>query len=134
MAKFLKPGKVVILTAGRYAGHKAVILQNSDTGSKERPYGRALLAGIKKYPKKVIRGMSKQRIARRSQVGIFLRIVNHKHFLPTRYNVDFSKELRGKINVADASKRSKSRRLVKRLFQARYNAGSNAWFFQRLRF
>uniref|UniRef100_A0A0A9YV61 60S ribosomal protein L27 n=1 Tax=Lygus hesperus TaxID=30085 RepID=A0A0A9YV61_LYGHE len=134
MTKFLKPGKVVILTAGRYAGHKAVILQNSDVGSKERPYGRALLAGIKKHPKKVVRGMSKQRITRRSQVGIFLRVVNHKHFLPTRYNVDFSKELRGKINIADAPKRAKSRRLIKRLFQARYNAGSNAWFFQRLRF
>ena len=134
MAKFLKPGKVVIVTAGRYAGHKAVIVQNSDSATKERPYGRALIAGIKKYPKKVVRGMSKQTIARRSPVGVFLRVVNHKHFLPTRYNVDMSKELRGKINVSDASKRSRSKKLVKHVFQARYNAGSSAWFFQRLRF
>ncbi|CCW60375.1 unnamed protein product [Phytomonas sp. EM1] len=134
MVKFLKPGKVVIVTSGRYAGRKAVIVQNTDTKNKERPYGHALLAGIKKYPKKVIRGMSKRTILRRSQVGVFLRVVNHKHFLPTRYNIDLSRELRGKINVSDASKKSQSKKLVRKLFQARYNAGCNRWFFQRLRF
>ena len=132
--KFLKPGKVVIMTSGRYAGKKAVIVQNSDSKTKERVYSHALLAGIKKYPKKVVRGMSKRRIARRSRVGIFLRPVNHKHFLPTRYNMDLSKELRGKINVSDASKKSASKKLVQKLFQARYNSGSNRWFFQKLRF
>ncbi|EPY23941.1 large subunit ribosomal protein L27e [Strigomonas culicis] len=134
MPKFLKPGKVVVVTSGRYAGRKAVIVQNTDESSKERPYGHALIAGVKKYPKKVTRGMTRQTIARRSQVGVFLRVVNHKHFLPTRYNVDLSKELRGKIDVSDSSKKSQSRRLVKKLFQARYNSGSNAWLFQRLRF
>ena len=84
--KFLKPGKVVIVTSGRYAGKKAVIVQNTDKKTKERGYGHSLIAGIKKYPKRVVRGMSKRRIARRSQVGAFLRVVNHKHFLPTRYN------------------------------------------------
>lgn len=78
--------------------------------------------------------MSKKTITRRSQVGVFLRVVNHKHFLPTRYNVDLSKELRGKINVSDASKKSDSKKLIRKLFQARYNSGSSAWFFQRLRF
>eukprot|EP00359_Climacostomum_virens_P008008 CAMPEP_0204915700 /NCGR_PEP_ID=MMETSP1397-20131031/13669_1 /ASSEMBLY_ACC=CAM_ASM_000891 /TAXON_ID=49980 /ORGANISM="Climacostomum Climacostomum virens, Strain Stock W-24" /LENGTH=133 /DNA_ID=CAMNT_0052087877 /DNA_START=22 /DNA_END=423 /DNA_ORIENTATION=- len=132
--KFLKPGKVVIVTSGRYAGRKAVIVQNTDSKSKERPYGHSLVAGMKKYPKKVIRGMSKRTIARRSQVSVFLRVVNQKHFLPTRYNMDLSKELRGKINVSDATKKAAAKKLVKKVFQARYNTGSNRWFFQRLRF
>ena len=132
--KFLKPGKVVIVTSGRYAGKKAVVVQNTDSKSKERPYGHSLVAGIKKYPKKVVRGMSKRTIVRRTQVGVFLRVVNHKHFLPTRYNMDLSKELRGKINVSDASKKSEAKKLVKKVFQARFNSGSNRWFFQRLRF
>ena len=132
--KFLKPGKVVIVTNGKYAGKKAVIVQNSDSKNKERKYGHAVVAGIKKYPKKVIRGMSKRRIERRSKVGSFLRVMNHKHFLPTRYNLDLSKELRGKINLSDATKRAASKKLVARLFQARYNSGSNRWFFQKLRF
>ncbi len=132
--KFLKPGKVVIMTSGRYAGKKAVIVQNTDTKNKERPYGHSLVAGIKKYPKKVIRGMSKRTIVRRTQVGVFLRVSNHKHYLPTRYNMDLSKELRGKINVSDASKKAEAKKLVKKVFQARFNSGSNRWFFQRLRF
>jgi large subunit ribosomal protein L27e len=132
--KFLKPGKVVIVTSGRYAGKKAVIVQNTDTKNKERPYGHSLVAGIKKYPKKVVRGMSKRTIVRRTQVGVFVRVANHKHFLPTRYNMDLSKELRGKINVSDASKKSEAKKLVKRVFQQRFNSGSNRWFFQRLRF
>lgn len=132
--KFLKPGKVVIVTSGRYAGKKAVIVQNTDTKNKERPYGHSLIAGIKKYPKKVVRGMSKRTIVRRTQVGVFVRVANHKHFLPTRYNMDLSKELRGKINVSDASKKSEAKKLVKKVFQQRFNSGSNRWFFQRLRF
>jgi large subunit ribosomal protein L27e len=134
MPKFLKPGKVVICTSGRYAGKKAVIIQNTDKKTKERGYGHSLVAGVKKYPKRVIRGMSKRKIAKRSAVGSFLRVVNHKHFLPTRYNMDLSKELRGKVNVSDASKKAEARKLVKKVFQARFNAGANRWFFQKLRF
>ena len=134
MVKFLKPGKVVIVTKGKYAGKKAVIVQNTDAKNKERSYGHALLAGIKKYPKRVIRGMSKRRIERHSRVGTFLRVYNHKHFFATRYNLDLSTELRGKISVADATKKSESKKLVRKVFQARFNTGSNRWFFQKLRF
>ena len=107
--KFLKPGKVVLVTAGRYAGKKAVIVQNTDSKNKERQYGHALVAGVKKYPKKVVRGMSKTKILRRSRVGTFLRVYNHKHLFATRYNMDLSKELRGKIQVTDAAKKKESR-------------------------
>merc|ERR1712093_818615 len=110
MTKFLKPGKVVIVTKGRFACKKAVIVQNTDGKSKER------------------------RIERRSRVGAFLRVFNHKHMFATRYNMDLSKELRGKISVADAAKKSESRGLVRKVFQARFNSGSNRWFFQKLRF
>jgi large subunit ribosomal protein L27e len=134
MTRFIKPGRVVLLTAGRFAGHKAVIVQSTDTKSKERKYGTALLAGIKKYPKRVTRGMSKRRIARRSKVTVFLRIVNQKHFFATRYNLDLSKELRGKLSVADAARKSKSRSTLQKVFQARHNANTNRWFFQKLRF
>jgi len=55
MPKFLKPGKVVILTNGKYAGRKAVIIQNFDQGDKANKfkYGNAIVAGVFHYPKKV---------------------------------------------------------------------------------
>ena len=134
MTRFVKPGRVVLMTNGLFAGRKAVVLQSTDAKTNERKYGHAVVAGIKKYPKKVVRGMSKRTISRRSQVGVFLRVYNQKHFLPTRYNMDLSKELRGKINISDAPKKAEAKKLVKKVFQARYNNGSNRWFFQKLRF
>ena len=53
MGKFLKTGKVVLLLQGRFAGKKAVIVQNNDNGTKERNYGHCLVAGVEKAPKKV---------------------------------------------------------------------------------
>jgi large subunit ribosomal protein L27e len=134
MVRFVKPGRVVLVTNGRYAGHKAVVVQSQDAKTKERKYGHSLVAGIKKYPRRVVRGMSKRRIARRSQVGVFLRVVNNKHFFATRYNMDLSRELRGKLSVADTSRKTKSRKLLRKVFQARHNANTNRWFFTKLRF
>ena len=134
MTRFTKAGRVVLMTNGRYAGHKAVIVQAQDAKTKERKYGHALVAGVKKYPKRVVRGMSKRRIQRRSHVGVFLRVVNQRHFFATRYNMDLSKELRGRLSVADANRKAKSAKLLQKVFQARHNANSNRWFFNRLRF
>ena len=38
MVKFMKPGKVVIVLAGRYAGRKAIIVKQQDDGTQ----GKAL--------------------------------------------------------------------------------------------
>ena len=46
MPRFLKPGKVVILLTGRYAGRKAVIVKNVDDGTGSRPYGHCLVCGV----------------------------------------------------------------------------------------
>jgi hypothetical protein len=51
----VQPGKVVILLTGRYAGKKAVIVKNYDDGVGARPYGHALVCGLSKEPRKVIR-------------------------------------------------------------------------------
>ncbi|KAL9665560.1 hypothetical protein QQ045_020981 [Rhodiola kirilowii] len=52
MVKFLKPSKAVIVLQGRYAGRKAVIVRSFDDGTRDRPYGHCLVAGISKYPQK----------------------------------------------------------------------------------
>lgn len=52
MGKIMKPGKVVLVLNGRYAGKKAVIIKQMDDG---KPYSQALVAGIARYPRKVHR-------------------------------------------------------------------------------
>jgi hypothetical protein len=52
---------------------------------KQRPFPTLLVAGIERYPLKVTRKMGRRKVARRSQVKPFLKIVNVAHVMPTRY-------------------------------------------------
>lgn len=135
MVKFIKPNKVVVMLNGRYAGHKAVVVKNFDDGSKERSYGYALVAGVDRYPLKVTKGMGKKRVAKRSHVKPFLKLVNYSHFMPTRYSLDV--DLKGVVELdklKDPSQRTVARNEVKKRFEERYKTGKNRWFFQKLRF
>ncbi|KNC97747.1 uncharacterized protein SPPG_06748 [Spizellomyces punctatus DAOM BR117] len=133
--KFLKTGKVVLVLQGRYAGKKAVIVKNFDEGTKERPYPHAIVAGIERYPLKVTKGMGQKRVAKRSRVKPFVKVVNYNHLMPTRYNLDIDlKQVVGAESVKEPTQRIQSRKAVKKLFEERYNSGKNRWFFQKLRF
>jgi len=136
MPKFLKPGKVVIVLNGRYAGRKAVIVKNFDDGNgQHRPYGHALVAGIQRYPHKVTKKMSKYKITQNMKIKSFLKFVNYNHMMPTRYGLDIDfKNVIAPESVTDVPKRRKMRKQVKKLFQERYQQGKNKWFFTKLRF
>ena len=132
----LKPGKVVILLNGRFAGRKAVIVKNADEGDQSRPYGHALVAGVKTYPKRVTTSMTKKKIASRSRVKPFVKLVNYNHLMPTRYGLDV--ELRSIVSKENALEKGqnkyKTKQALKKVFQTRYNSGKNKWFFTKLRF
>lgn len=64
MGKFLKAGRIVLLLQGRYAGKKAIIVKVFDDGSKARPFGHCLVAGVERPPLKVTKRMSKKKITR----------------------------------------------------------------------
>jgi len=136
MPKFLKPGKVVIVLNGKYAGKKAVIVENHDDGSKERRYGYAVVAGIARYPKKITKDMGKKKIAKKTRVKPFVKAINYNHLMPTRYGLDV--DLKGIVTKQNALEkgpnRKKTRKAVKEVFQTRYNTGKNKWFFTKLRF
>merc|ERR1712194_551113 len=87
MKKIMKPGRVVILLAGRRAGKKAVIVKQFDDGKKGKTFGHALVAGVERAPMRVTRRMSKKKITRRSTLKPFAKIVNYNHILPTRFQV-----------------------------------------------
>merc|ERR1712141_401981 len=136
MGRFVKSGRVVILTAGKYAGKKAVVVKETNEGSGERLYGHALVAGIDRYPRKVTKSMGKKKIAKRNKMKPFVKIINYNHIMPTRYSVDIAlnKEIVNKESVKDGSKKRHARSHVKEAFEERYKTGKNKWFFQKLRF
>ncbi|KAF9271939.1 60S ribosomal protein L27A [Mortierella alpina] len=144
MPKFLKSGKVVVLLNGRYAGKKAVLIKNNNpttlfslfSGTKERGYGHAIVAGIERYPLKITKNMGKKRVAKRSKVKPFIKVVNYNHIMPTRYGLELE-SLKSVVTLdsfKEPSQREESKKAVKKLFEERYNSGKNKWFFTKLRF
>lgn len=135
MVKFLKPNKVVILLQGRYAGRKAVIVRAFDEGTRDRPYGHCLVAGISKYPSKVIRKDSAKKTAKKSRVKTFVKLVNYQHLMPTRYTLDV--DLKDVVSLESLQSRDKkvtAAKDTKKRLEDRFKSGKNRWFFTKLRF
>jgi len=123
----LKPGKVALVTRGRYAGRKAVILKPFDEGTKGHPFGHALVAGIDRYPLKVTSRMGKKRIAKRSKVKPFIKLINYNHLMPTRYTLEGIEPLKtqmGSDSLREASQREEARKAVKKSFEEKYQVFS----------
>jgi large subunit ribosomal protein L27e len=104
----LKYGRIVILLKGRYAGRKAVIINASESGTKDRKYPHCLVAGINRYPRKVNRSMSKARIEQRIKIKPFVKYVNLNHVMPTRYAVASELQLDGVVKLIEQSAGSAS--------------------------
>lgn len=85
MVKFLKQGKVVLLTKGKYAGRKAVVVRAVEEPTKARPFPHAVVVGINKTPRPVTKSMSRRRVLSRTRVQPFIKVVNFNHIMPTRY-------------------------------------------------
>ncbi|CAK9293372.1 unnamed protein product [Gordionus sp. m RMFG-2023] len=132
----MKPGKVVLLLGGRYAGKKAIVVKNFDEPTQDKPHPHALVLGIEKYPKKITRRMGKKRIIRRNKIKPFIKIINYNHLLPTRYSVDLpiSKNLVNKSSLNDPAMKKKALSDSKKKLEERYKTGKNKWFFTKLRF
>ncbi|WVN89602.1 uncharacterized protein L203_104829 [Cryptococcus depauperatus CBS 7841] len=133
---FYKPGKVAVVLSGRQAGKKVVVIKQQDDGTKERPYPHAVVAGIERYPLKVTKNMGKKRIARRSKVKPFIKVINYAHLLPTRYALELE-SLKGSVSsetFKEPTQREESKKAIKKALEERYQKGQNRWFFTKLRF
>ncbi|CAG8669591.1 13105_t:CDS:1, partial [Dentiscutata heterogama] len=115
---------------------KVVIVKNVDEGTKERPYAHAVVAGIERYPLKVTKRMGQKRIAKRSRIKPFIKVINYKHLMPTRYAFELEdiKQIVNQDCFKEPSQRVAAKKAVKKALQDRYKAGKNTWFFAKLRF
>mmetsp|Transcript_21499 Transcript_21499/g.29562 ORF Transcript_21499/g.29562 Transcript_21499/m.29562 type:complete len:156 (-) Transcript_21499:1360-1827(-) len=139
----IKSGKLVIILAGRYAGKKAVIIKASEEGNESKKFGHALVAGIDRYPRKVVRAMGKAKIEKRTKVKPFVKVINFNHMMVTRYTVDMDlKKVVGEESIAPAA-RPDTRKAVKKIFEEKYRnqpiksdkkTAGVQYFFSKLRF
>ncbi|KAK9317784.1 ribosomal L27e protein family-domain-containing protein [Lipomyces starkeyi] len=135
-SKFLKQGKVAIVVNGRYAGKKVVIIKPQDDGTKSHPFGHALVAGVERYPLKVTKRMGSKKVAKRSKIKPFIKVINYNHLMPTRYTLDLEslKNVVTNDTFKEPSQREDAKKAVKKAFEERYQSGRNKWFFTKLRF
>eukprot|EP00747_Dinoflagellata_sp_TGD_P058099 gnl/TRDRNA2_/TRDRNA2_150968_c0_seq1.p1 gnl/TRDRNA2_/TRDRNA2_150968_c0~~gnl/TRDRNA2_/TRDRNA2_150968_c0_seq1.p1 ORF type:complete len:148 (+),score=43.74 gnl/TRDRNA2_/TRDRNA2_150968_c0_seq1:75-518(+) len=123
MGKFIKAGRVVVLLNGRYSGKKGIVVKTFDEGSKNRPFGHCLVAGVDKAPLKVTKRMGKKKIAKRTRVKPFVKYVNYNHIMPTRYQIPA--EVDSKTLVSDQQMdtpdgRIEAKKFVKKLIQEKF--------------
>ena len=137
-----KSGKVVIVLSGRYAGRKAVVVKASDDGNTEKKYGHALVAGIDRYPRKIVKAMKKSKQDKKSKIKPFVKSLNYNHIMPTRYSVDFDLKKEDIKTSRDAI--VDTRKALKEKFEKAYKAQKDpkgdrkaagvSYFYQKLRF
>mmetsp|Transcript_30423 Transcript_30423/g.69166 ORF Transcript_30423/g.69166 Transcript_30423/m.69166 type:complete len:148 (-) Transcript_30423:2-445(-) len=123
MGKFIKPGRVVVLLQGRQTGKKAIVVKTFDDGSKTRPFGHCLVAGVDRAPRKVHKRMSKKKIARRTAVKPFLKYVNYNHMMPTRYQVPSelgAQSLASDQQMDSSDGRTEAKKFVRDLLQEKF--------------
>mmetsp|Transcript_30424 Transcript_30424/g.69168 ORF Transcript_30424/g.69168 Transcript_30424/m.69168 type:complete len:148 (-) Transcript_30424:62-505(-) len=123
MGKFIKPGRVVVLLQGRQTGKKAIVVKTFDDGSKTRPFGHCLVAGVDRAPRKVHKRMSKKKITRRTAVKPFLKYINYNHMMPTRYQLPSemsAQSLATDQQMDSADGRTEAKKLLKDLFTEKF--------------
>ncbi|KAL5971239.1 60S ribosomal protein L27, partial [Taenia solium] len=134
--RLMRPGMAVIILSGKYAGRKAIIIKNYDDGSAQKPYGHALVVGIDRYPRRILRKMSKKRVEGRSKIKPFIKLVNYNHIMPTRHTIDiqFNTSVVNKNSLVDKPKKRTALLEAKMKLQERYRTNENPWLFRKLRF
>mmetsp|Transcript_84094 Transcript_84094/g.116889 ORF Transcript_84094/g.116889 Transcript_84094/m.116889 type:complete len:149 (+) Transcript_84094:88-534(+) len=148
MGKIVKHGRIVVLTTGRFAGRKGIVVRDIQEGGK-RKFPHALVAGVETAPQKVTKVMSKKKIAKRTRVKPFVKYVNLNHLLPTRYllgnDMEKLKSTVTEDKMASGDKRKELRKELADLFKEKYtslpaSSGANdksnhlRFLFRRLRF
>mmetsp|Transcript_32917 Transcript_32917/g.104230 ORF Transcript_32917/g.104230 Transcript_32917/m.104230 type:complete len:144 (-) Transcript_32917:146-577(-) len=140
----IKSGKVVVVLSGRYAGRKAVVAKTYDSNA-DRRFGHCLVVGIDRYPRKVTRSMSSEKVAKRSKVKPFVKYLNVRHIMPTRYVVDINvKDIVTDAAMESEAQRADLKKAMKKRFEDRYTNLSSGksekktqgakYLFQKLRF
>jgi large subunit ribosomal protein L27e len=168
----IKSGKVVIVLSGRFAGRKAVVVKARDEGNATKKFGHALgnynisrwipsvflrllvtfylccfchhlVAGIDRYPRKVVRAMGKAKLDKKIKIKPFVKVLNFNHVMPTRYSLDLDlKKIVDETSVESANIVN-TRKSVKKVFEEKYKSQSAksdkktagvAYFFNKLRF
>ncbi len=123
-----KPNMIVIITNGRLAGKKAVVV-------KELENDNLLLAGISRIPEESPDYLPEWQKRRNSKFVSFIKKINMKHVLATRYKADAGLEtLNLDRNTKDLSARAALNLEANKILKNAFEAKKAKWLFTKLNF
>merc|ERR1719158_1972685 len=120
MVKFIKTGRVVLMTSGRMAGKKALVVKTYDEGTRARPFGHCLVAGVARAPLKITKAMGKKKQSKRTKCKPFVKYVNYNHIMPTRYLIPADIDAKSLITDAQmdsADGKVEALKTIKKMFE-----------------
>lgn len=116
----IKSGRVVIILAGRFAGRKAVVVRASEEAGT-KGFGHAVVAGIERYPRRIVKAMSTKKVDKRSKIKPFVKVINFNHLMPTRHVVGFElKETFSENTLTDVEAKTETKKAIKKIFETHY--------------
>lgn len=80
--------------------------------------------------------MGAKKVAKRTKVKPFVKLVNYNHLMPTRYSLDVESFKSAVTSEAleEPSQREEVKKVVKKALEEKHQAGKNKWFFTKLHF
>lgn len=123
-----KPNMIVILTKGRFAGRKAIVL-------KEIGDNMLLLAGINRIPTESADHLPNWQKRRNEKFVTFIKKLNVKHVLATRYKADLGLsglDIEGTLE--DVNTRATVNIQANRILKDAFENKKAKWLFSTLKF
>jgi large subunit ribosomal protein L27e len=78
------------------------------------------VAGIERYPRKIVKAMGAKKIEKRSKIKPFVKVINFSHLMPTRHSVDFDLEELFKEGALKAENKEGTKKAVRKLFEDKF--------------
>lgn len=127
---------LAIVTRGRFAGKKVVVVRPHDDGTKSHSFPHAVVVGIERGPLKVTKAHDAKKVAKRTRIKPFVKLVNYNHLMPTRYSLDVEsfKNAVTPDSLNEPSQREEAKKVVRKALEEKHQAGKNKWFFTKLNF
>ncbi|OEH77070.1 ribosomal protein [Cyclospora cayetanensis] len=104
------------------AGKKGVVVSTSE-GTKERHFCYCLIAGIERAPLHVTKRMCATKVEKRMRPKTFIRYVNVRHLMPTRYTVSNDFDIKALVPegaLDNSAARKKARKDLAGIFYEKF--------------
>ncbi|WUR02431.1 ribosomal protein eL27 [Vairimorpha necatrix] len=121
------PNMIVIPTAGKFAGKKAVVVKNLDNRN-------VLIAGVQRLPKESEDYMSKVEKRKNDRFLSFVKKVNVRHLMATRYKADIGLGEADYSKIDDLNIKKEVRNKVVEIMKKAQESGKAKFLFTELKF